>query len=127
MKPYRGRTRRPLLTPGHHLAEVVSIGLKRIGSSGELVLNKKQIPYISIMFKTEEGKIAADFLSSDSWIWTLFYAAFGVEYTKDHPIDTSFFLGKKIWITVENNYEIVHGVNKFKGVVVTSEFHKVIA
>ena len=127
MKPYRGRTRRPLLTPGHHLAEVVSIGLKRIGSSGELVLNKKQIPYISIMFKTEEGKIAADYLSSDSWIWTLFYAAFGVEYTKDHPIDTSFFLGKKVWITVENNYEIVHGVNKFKGVVVTSEFHKVIA
>ena len=127
MKPYRGRTRRPLLTPGHHLAEVVSIGLKRIGSSGELVLNKKQIHYISIMFKTEEGKIAADFLSSDSWIWTLFYAAFGVEYTKDHPIDTSFFLGKKVWITVENNYEIVHGVNKFKGVVVTSEFHKVIA
>lgn len=127
MKPYRGRTRRPLLTPGHHLAEVVSIGLKRIGSSGELVLNKKQIPYISIMFKTEEGKIAADFLSSDSWIWTLFYAAFGVEYIKDHPIDTSFFLGKKVWITVENNYEIVHGVNKFKGVVVTSEFHKVIA
>lgn len=127
MKPYRGRTRRPLLTPGHHLAEVVSIGLKRIGSSGELVLNKKQIPYISIMFKTEEGKIAADFLSSDSWIWTLFYAAFGVEYTKDHPIDTSFFHGKKVWITLENNYEIVHGVNKFKGVVVTSEFHKVIA
>ena len=127
MKPYRGRTRRPLLTPGHHLAEVVSIGLKRIGSSGELVLNKKQIPYISIMFKTEEGKIIADYLSSDSWIWTLFYAAFGVEYIKDHPIDTSFFLNKKVGITVENNYEIVHGVNKFKGVVVTSEFHKVIA
>ena len=126
MKPYRWRTRRPLLTPGHHLAEVVSIGLKRIGSSGELVLNKKQIPYISIMFKTEEGKIAADFLSSDSWIWTLFYAAFGVEYIKDHPIDTSFFLNKKVGITVENNYEIVHGVNKLKGVVVTSEFHKVI-
>lgn len=127
MKPYRGRTRRPLLTPGHHLAEVVSIGLKRIGSSGELVLNKKQIPYISIMFKTEEGNITGDFLSSDSWIWTLFYAAFGVEYIKDHPIDTSFFLNKKVGITVENNYEIVHGVNKFKGVVVTSEFHKVIS
>ena len=127
MKPYRGRTRQTLLTPGHHLAEVVSIGLKRIGSSGELVLNKKQIPYISIMFKTEEGKIAADFLSSDSWIWTLFYAAFGVEYIKDHPIDTSFFLNKKVGITVENNYEIVHGINKFKGVIVTSEFHKVTA
>ena len=79
------------------------------------------------MFKTEEGKIAADFLSSDSWIWTLFYAAFGVEYIKDHPIDTSFFLNKKVGITVENNYEIVHGVNKFKGVVVTSEFHEVIS
>lgn len=126
MKPYRGRTRRTPLTPGRYIAEVASIGLKRIGSSGELVLNKKQIPYISIMFKTEEGKIAADFLSSDSWIWTLFYAAFGVEYIKDHPIDTSFFLNKKVGITVENNYEIVHGVNKFKGVVVTSEFYKVI-